>query len=288
MNRRTIVIIGAFFAINLFLASASFAQQRGAAPAGRGATTPTPTPAAPAPATPRNADGRPDLNGIWQALDGPNWNIEPHAADFGTVPQLGAIDAVPPGTGIVENETIPYKPEALAKRAENYKNRMSLDPEAKCYLPGVPRAMYMPQPFQIVQSTDFIMMAFQYASAIRTVYMTDHKPSPAPSWMGWSNGHWEGDTLVIETTGLDERTWFDRAGNFHSDELKVIERISVRSADTLNYEATIEDPKVFTHTWKISLPLYRRVDRSAQVLEFKCMEFVEELLYGHLRKQPAK
>jgi hypothetical protein len=268
----------ATFGITLLVPPLS-AQQRGRA------TTP---PAAPTFVAARNADGRPDLNGIWQALDGPNWNIEAHAADFGTVPELGAINAVPPGTGVVENGPIPYKPDALAKRAENYKNRKSQDPEARCYLPGVPRAMYLPQPFQIVQSTEFIMMAFQFAGAARTIYMSDHKPAPGPSWMGWSNGHWEGDTLVIETTGLDERSWFDRAGNFHSDELKVIERISVRSEDTLNYEATIEDPKVFTRTWKISLPLYRRVDKSAQILEFKCVEFAGELLYGQLGKQPEK
>ena len=267
------------------------AQQRGAAPQTRGAA-PAAQPAQLAqPATyraPRTTTGRPDLNGIWQALDGPNWNVEAHAADFGTVPQLGAINAVPPGIGVVENGPIPYKAEALATRAENYKNRMGLDPEARCYLPGVPRAMYMPQPFQIIQSTEHIMMVFQYAGAVRTIYMEDHKPAPAPSWMGWSNGHWEGETLVIETTALDDRTWFDRAGNFHSDELKVTERISARSAEILNYEATIEDPKVFTRAWKISLPLYRRVEKNAQIMEFKCVEFAEELLYGHLRKQPTQ
>jgi hypothetical protein len=164
---------------------------------------------------------------------------------------------------------------------------MALDPEAKCYLPGVPRAMYMPQPFQIIQSPNFIMMAFQFAGGVRTIYMTDPKPAPAPSWMGWSNGHWEGEMLVIETTALDDRTWFDRAGNFHSDELKVVERIQARSADTLTYEATIEDPKVFTRSWKISVTLYRHVERNAQLLEFKCVEFAEDLLYGDLRKQPA-
>jgi hypothetical protein len=130
------------------------------------------------------------------------------------------------------------------------------------------------------------MMVFQYAGAVRTIYMTDHKPAPAPSWMGWSNGHWEGETLVIETTALDDRSWFDRAGNFHSDELKVTERITARSPDILNYEAAIDDPKVFTRVWKMTFPLYRRVEPNAQIMEFKCVEFVEELLYGHLRKQP--
>ena len=259
------------------------AQQRAQPPASQ--------PAAQAPQpyrAPRTGDNRPNLNGIWQALNEANWNIEPHAADFGTAPALGAIDAVPPGTGVVEGGPIPYKPEALAQRKENYKKRMELDPEAKCYLPGVPRAMYLPQPFQIIQSTDTIMMVFQFEGAVRTVYMKDRKDAPLPSWMGWSNGRWEGETLVIETTGLDDRTWFDRAGNFHSDELKVTERITARSADTLNYEATIDDPKTFTRSWKISFPLYRRVEKNAQLMEFKCVEFAEELLYGHLRKQPAK
>ena len=269
-SRKTIAL--AIFCLLLLVAALTISAQQPAAPAYR---------------APRTGDNRPNLNGIWQSLNEANWNIEPHAADFGTVPALGAIDAVPPGSGIVEGGKIPYKPEALAQRNANYKKRMELDPEAKCYLPGVPRAMYLPQPFQVIQSTDTIMMVFQFEGAIRTVYMKDPKAAPAPSWMGWSNGHWEGETLVIETTGLDDRSWFDRAGNFHSDELKVTERITARSADTLNYEATIDDPKTFTKTWKISFPLYRRVEKQAQLMEFKCAEFAEELLYGHLRKQPA-
>jgi hypothetical protein len=260
----------------LLVALSITGQQRGTAPA----------PAAPPYRAPRTGDNRPNLNGIWQALNEGNWNIEPHSADFGTVPALGAVNAVPPGTGIVEGGPLPYKPEALAQRQENYKKRMELDPEIKCYLPGVPRAMYLPQPFQIIQSTDNIMMVFQFGGAVRTIYMKEANPAPAPSWMGWSNGRWEGETLVIETTSLDDRTWFDRAGNFHSDEMKVTERITARSADTLNYEATIDDPKTFTHVWKISFPIYRRVEKQAQIMEFKCAEFVEELLYGHLRKQP--
>src|SRR5262245_8859010 len=159
------------------------AQQRGTAPAAPAAQ--------PAPyRAPRTGDNRPNLNGIWQSLNEANWNIEPHASDFGTIPALGAVNAVPPGTGIVEGGKIPYKPETLAQRNDNYKKRMELDPEVKCYLPGVPRAMYMPQPFQIIQSTDYIMMVFQFGGGIRTINMTDHKPAPAPSWMGWSNGHW--------------------------------------------------------------------------------------------------
>jgi len=147
--------------------------------------------------------------------------------------------------------------------------------------------MYAPYPFQIIQSTDHIMIVFQFANSLRTVYMTNPKPAPAESWMGWSNGHWEGETLVIETTGFNDQTWLDRAGNYHSNALKVVERISARSADTLNYEATIEDPNVFTRPWKITMPLYRRIEKDARVIEFKCIEYTEELLYGHLRKQPG-
>src|SRR5215510_6783043 len=151
MTQTNRVIAAILFLAAMLVVPLVSAQQRGAPAAARG--TPPAAPAAPAQyRAPRTADGRPDLNGIWQALDGPNWNIEPHAADFGTVPQLGAVNAVPPGTGFIDNGSIPYKPEALAQRKENYKKRMDLDPEIKCYLPGVPRAMYLPQPFQIIQS----------------------------------------------------------------------------------------------------------------------------------------
>jgi hypothetical protein len=261
--RKTIAV--AVVCLILTTAALTISAQQRATPA---------APAAPAYRAPRAGDNRPDLSGFWQALNEGYWNIEPHPADFGAVPGLGALNAVPPGPGIVEGGPLPYRPEALEKRNENYKNRGAADPETKCELPGVPRAMYMPYPFQIVQSTDHITMLFQYATAVRTVQIKENKPAPAPSWMGWSNGRWEGETLVIETTGLDERTWFDRAGNFHSDELKVIERITARSPDTLNYEATIEDPKTFTRIWKISFPLYRRFDKQAQIVDFKCAEFV--------------
>jgi hypothetical protein len=237
---------------------------------------------------PRTADGKPDLNGIWQTLNDANWDIEPHAAAQGPFPLRGAIDATPPGMGIIEGGGIPYKPEAAAKKKENYKNRATLDPEAKCYLPGVPRATYMPQPFQIVQGAKDILISYQYANAVRTIYMQNPGPAPADTWMGWSVGHWEGDTLVVDVTSLNDQTWFDRAGNFHSDALHVVERYTRTSPDHLLYEATIEDPNVFTRQWKISMPLYRRVEKNARLMEFKCVEFAEELLYGHLRKQPAK
>ena len=237
---------------------------------------------------PRTADGKPNLNGIWQALNEANWDIQGHAAGPGRVTALGAADAILPGLGVVEGNEIPYLPAAAAKRKENFEKRLTLDPEIKCYLPGVPRATYMPHPFQIIQSPKYVMIVHQYAGAVRTIYMDNHTEAPADSWMGWSNGRWEGETLVVDSTGFNDQTWFDRAGNFHSDALHVVERFTAQSPDHLNYEVTIEDPKVFARPWKMSMPLYRRKERNAQIMEFKCVEFVEELLYGHLRKQPSK
>jgi len=234
---------------------------------------------------PRTADGKPNLNGIWQALNTADWDLQGHAAGMGPVPVLGAVFAKPPGLGVVEGEEIPYLPAALAKKKENQANWVKLDPEVKCYLPGVPRATYLPYPFQIVQGTNTILISYEYAGAVRTINMGAPSKAPADSWMGWSNGHWEGETLVVDVNSLNEDTWFDHAGNYHSDALHVVERYTPRSADTLNYEATIEDSKVFSRPWKISMPLYRHVEKNARVLEYKCPEFTEELLYGDLRKK---
>jgi len=241
----------------------------------------------PAYRAPRTADGKPDLNGIWQALSSANWDLEGHAAAIGPAPALGALFAKPPGLGVVEGDTIPYLPAAAAKKRENQANWTTLDPEARCYLPGIPRATYLPHPFQIVQSPNVIMISYEYAGAVRVINMGAPTEAPAESWMGWSNGRWEGETLVVDVTSQMENTWFDRAGNFHSDALHVVERYTRRSADTLDYEALIEDPKVFSRPWRITMPLYRRVERNARLLEFRCVEFAEELLYGHLRKKPG-
>ena len=236
----------------------------------------------------RAGDGKPNLNGIWQAVTEANWDLEPHAAYQGPDLMLGAQFSVPPGIGVVEGGAIPYKPAALAKKKENFANRAKLDPEVKCYMGGVPRSTYMPYPFQIIQGSGTIMIAYEFAGAVRTINMGKPTEAPTDSWMGWSNGHWEGETLVVDVTGLNDQTWFDRAGNYHSDMLHVVERYTMRSADTLMYEATIEDPQVFTRPWKISIPLYRRVEKNAQIMEYKCPEFAEEVIYGHLRKQPGK
>lgn len=237
---------------------------------------------------PRTADGKPNLNGIWQALNSADWDLQGHAAAKGPVPALGAVFAVPPGLGVVEGDEIPYLPAAATKKKENQANWVKLDPEVKCYLPGVPRAAYLPYPFQIVQGAKEILISYEYAGAVRIVNMDAATKAPADSWMGWSNGRWDGETLVIDVTSQNEDTWFDHAGNFHSDALHVVERYTPRSADSLNYEATIEDAKVFSRPWKISMPLYRRVESNAKLLEYKCVEFTEELLYGPLRKKNSK
>jgi len=232
----------------------------------------------------RTADGKPDLNGIWQALVPANWDIRPHEARPAPLAMLGASGAEPPSLGIVEGGEIPYLPAALEQQRQNYANRFELDPERKCFMPGIPRATYMPQPFQLFQSGDNISIVYQFANAVRTIYMKDPGPAPTSFWMGWSVGRWEGDTLVVEVTNQKPETWLDRAGNFHSGELRVEERYTLMGPNHLLYEATLEDPKVFSRPWRISLPLYRRLEANAELLEFKCVPFAEEVLYGPLRK----
>ena len=234
---------------------------------------------------PRTADGRPDFNGIWQAINTANWDVEPHAANFGPLVAAGAIGAIPAGLGIVEGNEIPYTPEARAQQQENKSDWLANDPLVKCYMPGIPRANYLPFPFQIVQSTDHIIFAYEFASASRIAYV-DQPDFEAPilSWMGHNLARYEGDTLVIEVTDQVPETWLDHAGNHHTDALRVTERYTHVGPNVIQYEATLEDPNVYTRPWKVSYPLYRRLDDNMQLLEFKCVEFTEELLYGHLRK----
>jgi len=232
---------------------------------------------------PRAANGKPDFNGIWQALNEANWNLEPHIAKQGAVETLGAIGASAPGLGVVREGNIPYRAEARDQRQANFVNRRTDDPEAKCFMPGVPRATYLPYPFQIVQSDTDLMFLYQFAGAVRTIQMGKHSEAPVDSWMGWSNGHWEGDTLVVEVTGLNAN-WLDRSGNYATETRSVTERYTMTDKDHIRYEATIRDPSVFTAPWTIRMPLYRRVEVGARLLDFRCVEFAEELLYGELRK----
>jgi len=252
---------------------------------------------------PRGPDrAHPDLNGVWQVMNTAGWNIEPHAASaalqmrpgpFGPVPAkevlaLGAVGAVPAGLGVVEGGEIPYTPDAKKTRDANHADWIHKDPEIKCYLPGVPRANYMSLPFQIFQSESAMLVAYEYAGAVRNLLFKDPGPAPVDSWMGQSVAHWEGDTLVVVVTGMNDSTWFDRAGNFHTADMKVTERWTPTGPGVMRYEATIEDPEIFTRPWKMSMNLYKHVGEDARLMQFKCVEFVEELMYGHLRKEPLK
>jgi hypothetical protein len=250
----------------------------------------------------RGPDGvHPDLNGVWQVLNTANYNIEAHPAQSAlqlrpgpyvpvpdaSVVALGAIGAVPAGIGIVQGDgKIPYTAEALALRDENRAKAVELDPEVKCYLPGIPRANYMDKPFQIFHSDKAVFFAYEYAGAVRNVFLTDPGEAPVDSWMGQSFGKWDGDTFVIEVTGLLSDTWLDRSGNLHGSTTKVTERWTPTSDHTMRYEATIEDEETYTKPWKIAFNLYKKVGEDAQLQQFKCVEFVEELMYGHLRKTP--
>jgi hypothetical protein len=257
---------------------------RAQAPTARPAQVQAPA-ARPAGGIPRMPDGKPNLTGLWQALGTAYWDIRDHSAAAGPFFQLGATGAMPAGQGIVEGGDIPYKPEAAAKQKENLKNRLQLDPEVKCYMPGVPRGAYLPFPFQIIQSQRDVAIAYEYATANRVINMGKPKEAAVDTWMGTSNGHWEGDTLVVDVIGLNGQSWFDRSGNFQSENTHVVERYSLADADHINYEATIEDSTLYTRPWKISLPLYRRKEKNAQLNEFKCVEYAEELIYGHLKKK---
>jgi hypothetical protein len=252
----------------------------------------------------RTSDGKPNLSGVWQVINEANWDLQAHDARPGAVTQkgvypyayaevpaapviaLGAAAIVPGSIGVVQGDAqIPYTPAAAMTKAENAAHWIDRDPELKCYLPGIPRATYMPNPFQIVQSTSKIQMIYTFSNAARTIHLDQVAGPPDDTWMGHSVGRWEGETLVVDVTHFNDKTWFDRAGNFHSDALHVVERFTPITADALRYEATIEDPKVFTRPWTIAMPIYRRLEPNIQLLDYPCIEFTEEFLYGHLRKQ---
>ena len=257
-----------------------------------------------APRPAQTPDGRPNFNGVWQANNEAHWDLEAHEARPGMVMQqgaypfeyarvpaapvlaLGAAAGVPGSLGVVQGDgRIPYRPEALQVKQENGENWIDRDPELKCYLPGIPRAMYMPYPFQIVQGTDKIHMTYGFSNAARVIHLDDVDLPPDYTYMGHSVGRWEGDTLVVDVTEFNGKNWFDRAGNFHGEALQLTERFSPISADAIWYEVTITDPGTFTEPWTIAMPIYRRLDPNATVLDYPCIEFAEEFMYGNLRRE---
>ena len=240
------------------------------------------------PMRPDRIAGKPNFNGIWQAVNSANWNLEAHSAsaleDFW---QLGALAAIPAGQSVVVGNKIPYLPEALEQRETNRAGWPASDPETNCYLPGIPRASYMPYPFQIIQGGGDILFAYSYHSANRLVAMEEHREPPVDTWMGQSNGTWDGDTLTIETYGFNGKAWLDRSGNHHSPALRVTERFTLATPHHIDYEATLTDPRTFSEAWTIRMPLYRLVEPNAQLLEHKCVPFVEEMRYKDLELDAA-
>lgn len=253
----------------------------------------------------RTGNGKPDFSGIWQAANEAHWDLQAHDARPGMVTQpgvypyeyarvpaapvlaLGAAAGIPGSLGVVEGDgQIPYKPEAARVKQENGEHWIDRDPELKCYLPGIPRAMYMPYPFQIVQGTNQVQMAYTFTNAARVIHMNKNVAGPPDdTYMGHSVGRWEGETLVVDVTNFNGKNWFDRAGNFHSDALHLVERFTLFTPDVIRYDVTIEDPKVFTRPWRISMPIYRRMEPNMQLMDYRCIEFAEEFMYGNLRKQ---
>jgi hypothetical protein len=286
--------------IGLGLAAAAMSASPSPVP-GRASAGPTAQKGSSTTSIPRVA-GHPNFSGVWSVMNSANWDIEPHAARAAmelrpgpvvpvpakAVVALGAVGSVPAGMGVVEGGTLPYTPEALASRNDNRAHYLERDPEIKCDLPGVPRATYMSLPFQVIQSEKTLLIAYEYDGAVRNILFKDPGPAPIPSWMGQSVGKWEGDTLVVTVTDQNDSTWFDRAGNFHSDGMKVVERWTLTSPNTIRYEAEIIDPAIFTRSWKMKMNIYRHLDEDARLQQFKCVEFVEELMYGDLRKEPLK
>jgi hypothetical protein len=222
---------------------------------------------------PRTPDGRPDFSGFWQVINTAAWNVEPHAAGPG----------VPAGVGVVDGDRIPYHEAALATRNQNYVNRATLDPNTKCYLPGVPRVMYMPFPFQIVQTPSLIVFLFEYVHAVRNVFMNSpHPKGPIEWWMGDSRGRWEGDTLIVDVVHFNAETWLDAAGNFHSEQMHLVERYTPMGPDHIGYQVTIEDPGVFTKPWTLDMVLYRLKGRNVRLLEYECYAFDGPEIYKPL------
>jgi hypothetical protein len=268
------------------LMSAAWGQ---APPPAKQAAKQSPAKQAKGPATaqrPATIGGHPNFNGIWQALNTAYWNLEAHSAqgldDFWG---LGAIAAIPAGKSVIKGDgKIPYLPKALEQRDKNRAQWPASDPEARCFMLGVPRVTYHDMPFQIFQGggNADLLMVYPFDATNRIIHMTDHSEPPVDTWMGKSDGTWQGNVLVVTTTGQNEKSMLDRAGNFHSNQLKVTERFTLIDASHIRYEATLEDPKTFSKPWTIEMPLYRLIDDNAQILEHKCVPFADKLLYSDL------
>jgi hypothetical protein len=216
---------------------------------------------------PRLWDGTtPDFRGIWQVRDTAYANVEGHVAEKGLAAARSIIVDPP-------NGKIPYRPEALAQRQENYRRRATSDPSLKCYQAGVPRATYLPSPLQILQSPGNFAIVYQENHAFR-VFHPDTRPhfEAADWWMGDTRYRWSGDTLVADVAALTDQLWLDQAGNFHSTEVHIVERYRMTGPDRLEYEARVEDPIVYSRPWTLRTVLHRVTERGARIIEDECLE----------------
>jgi hypothetical protein len=217
----------------------------------------------------RTADGKPDMSGLWLARTLAPFDVEDH----------GAVYGIPAGKGVVIGDKIPYQDWAIEKRKELMKDA-SNDPQAHCNLPGVPRAVYTPFPWEVVEKPGLVVFLYEYPHGIRIVHTDGSHEHPKGrdvlnTWMGDSVGHWEGDTLVVDVNGFNDQTWLDMSGNFHSDQLHVVERYTMKDSKNIEYEATLDDPKVYTRPWTMKFPI--AATKGQDIMEFECLEGERDL-----------
>ncbi len=229
---------------------------------------------------PRGHDGRPDFSGIWQSLSGADYGLEPHPA----------TKEDPPGLGVVEGGVIPYQPWALEQRAKNLASRATADPRTQCFTLGTPRGFYNSAPFQIFQRPRDLTVLYEFGHPVRTIHTngTQHPDGHIDFWLGDSRAHWEEDTLVVDVNDFNGETWLDRAGNFHSDELHLVERWSYLDRNTIRYRATFDDPKVYTRAWSIELLFYRRLEANVQLIENYCATLEYDKYYPVPREERSQ
>ncbi len=238
------------------------------------AIAPAVTLAADAGPIPRLANGRPDFSGIWETLSNADEDLEPHSAR----------DDAAPSAGVVVGNVIPYLPKALEQKARNFSARATDDPRLKCWTLGTPRDIYYPEPFQIFERPQDLTLVFEFGNTVRDIH-TDGTLHPVDTdnefWLGDSRGHWEGDTLVVDVRDFNDETWLDRAGDFHTEALHVIERWTLLDANTLDYRATLSDPNVFSRPWTLEVLLYRRREKNFHLIENYCFTLDYDQYYPY-------
>jgi len=226
-------------------------------------------------AVPRASDGKPDLSGVWQggSTRKGSWeeaNTGLGVGGTGTDPKAAAnVSPSAPQTG---RDPAPYQDWAAKKVMESYNKRGIDDPAAFCLPPGLPRLTILGLfPIQIVQTPKQIIMLYEYMNVFRIIPIgLKHPEDMVPTYLGDSVAHWEGDTLVVDITGFNDKTWLTATGTFHSTALHMTERYTRVSKDQINYETTMEDPKVLTRPWVVKSTMMLR--EGTRVQEYVCAE----------------